>query len=210
MNYANESEQFVRYSIRYQLLLAQKVAEICSANIYVFEQNDFFETETTVEMVEGIRTIVKDGHRAILSIVVKQVLKNEDQFLYFADKDVLGKDLMGLFVPKVCRSKDDETTVEEVDETKETTVEEVDETKDEEVDETKETTVEEVDETKDEEVDETKETTVEEVDETKETTVEEVDETKELKPILVANLDDVGFTDISELTDTMVKLEPYI
>ena len=174
MNYANESEQFVRYSIRYQLLLAQKVAEICSANIYVFEQNDFFETETTVEMVEGIRTIVKDGHRAILSIVVKQVLKNEDQFLYFADKDVLGKDLVGLFVPKVCRSKDDETTVEEVDETKETTV------------------------------DETKETTV---DETKETTV---DETKELKPILVANLDDVGFTDISELTDTMVKLEPYI
>lgn len=171
MNYANESEQFVRYSIRYQLLLAQKVAEICSANIYVFEQNDFFETETTVEMVEGIRTIVKDGHRAILSIVVKQVLKNEDQFLYFADKDVLGKDLMGLFVPKVCRSKD------EVDETKETTVEEVDETK---------------------------ETTVEEVDETKET-IE-----KELKPILVANLDDVGFTDISELTDTMVKLEPYI
>jgi galactose-1-phosphate uridylyltransferase len=166
MNYANESEQFVRYSIRYQLLLAQKVAEICSANIYVFEQNDFFETETTVEMVEGIRTIVKDGHRAILSIVVKQVLKNEDQFLYFADKDVLGKDLMGLFVPKVCRSKD--------------------------------------------EVDETKETTVEEVDETKETTVEEVDEMKELKPILVANLDDVGFTDISELTDTMVKLEPYI
>ena len=196
MNYANESEQFVRYSIRYQLLLAQKVAEICSANIYVFEQNDFFETETTVEMVEGIRTIVKDGHRAILSIIVKQVLKNEDQFLYFADKDVLGKDLMGLFVPKVCRSKDE---VEEVDETKETTVEEVDETKDEEVDETKETTVEEVDETKDEEV-----------DETKETTVEEVDETKELKPILVANLDDVGFTDISELTDTMVKLEPYI
>lgn len=160
MNYANESEQFVRYSIRYQLLLAQKVAEICSANIYVFEQNDFFETETTVEMVEGIRTIVKDGHRAILSIVVKQVLKNEDQFLYFADKDVLGKDLMGLFVPKVCRSKD--------------------------------------------EVDETKETTVEEVDETKET-IE-----KELKPILVTNLDDVGFTDISELTDTMVKLEPYI
>ena len=160
MNYANESEQFVRYSIRYQLLLAQKVAEICSANIYVFEQNDFFETETTVEMVEGIRTIVKDGHRAILSIVVKQVLKNEDQFLYFADKDVLGKDLIGLFVPKVCRSKD--------------------------------------------EVDETKETTVEEVDETKET-IE-----KELKPILVANLNDVGFTDISELTDTMVKLEPYI
>jgi len=162
MNYANESEQFVRYSIRYQLLLAQKVAEICSANIYVFEQNDFFETETTVEMVEGIRTIVKDGHRAILSIVVKQVLKNEDQFLYFADKDVLGKDLMGLFVPKVCRSKDE---VEEVDETKETTVEEVDETKE---------------------------------------TIE-----KE-QPILVANLDDVGFTDISELTDTMVKLEPYI
>ena len=147
MNYANESEQFVRYSIRYQLLLAQKVAEICSTNIYVFEQNDFFETETTVEMVEGIRTIVKDGHRAILSIVVKQVLKNEDQFLYFADKDVLEKDLMGLFVPKVCRSKDDETKE----------------------------------------------------------TVEE-----ELKPILVANLDDVGFTDISELTDTMVKLEPYI
>ena len=140
MNYANESEQFVRYSIRYQLLLAQKVAEICSTNIYVFEQNDFFETETTVEMVEGIRTIVKDGHRAILSIVVKQVLKNEDQFLYFADKDVLEKDLMGLFVPK----------------------------------------------------------------ETKETVEEE------LKPILVANLDDVGFTDISELTDTMVKLEPYI
>ena len=162
MNYANESEQFVRYSIRYQLLLAQKVAEICSANIYVFEQNDFFETETKVEMVEGIRTIVKDGHRAILSIVVKQVLKNEDQFLYFADKDVLGKDLMGLFVPKVCRSKDE---VEEVDETKETTVEEVDETKE---------------------------------------TIE-----KE-QPILVANLDDVGFTDISELTDTMVKLEPYI
>jgi len=175
MNYANESEQFVRYSIRYQLLLAQKVAEMCSTNIYVFEQNDFFETETTVEMVEGIRTIVKDGHRAILSIVVKQVLKNEDQFLYFADKDVLGKDLMGLFVPKVCRSKD------EVDQTKETI----------------------------EEVDETKKTTVEEVDETKETIEKETIE-KELKPILVANLDDVGFTDISELTDTMVKLEPYI
>src|SRR5574343_248182 len=162
MNYANESEQFVRYSIRYQLLLAQKVGEICSANIYVFEQNDFFETETTVEMVEGIRTIVKDGHRAILSIVVKQVLKNEDQFLYFADKDVLGKDLLGLFVPKACRSKDE---VEEDDETKETTVEKVDETKE---------------------------------------TIE-----KE-QPILVVNLDDVGFTDISELTDTRVKLEPYI
>lgn len=96
-----EIENFVRYSIRYQLLLAQRVASICNMKIHVFDSDGFFEPsqDLKVEIIDGVSTVYKQGHRAVLSVAVKESFgSNEDLFLQFVDENVAQKDDIGLYV----------------------------------------------------------------------------------------------------------------
>ena len=96
-----ETENFVRFSIRYQLLLAQRVASICNMKIHVFDSNGFFEPsqDLKVEIIDGVSTVYKQGHRAVLSVAVKESFgSNEDLFLQFVDENVAQKDDIGLYV----------------------------------------------------------------------------------------------------------------
>ena len=100
----SELEQFVRYSVRYQILLARHVANICNANIYIFDGNGFFDhkSETIVELIDGVRTVSKEGYRAVLSVAVKESFgADQELFLKFVDENVAQKDPIGLFVSPV-------------------------------------------------------------------------------------------------------------
>ncbi|ADO00392.1 hypothetical protein WIV_gp049 [Wiseana iridescent virus] len=96
-----EIENFVTYSLRYQLLLAQHVASICNCIIYIFDKNGFFDNpeDTKVEVIDGVRTVSKEGLRAVLSVAVKESFgSNEDLFLKFIDHGVTQKNDIGLYV----------------------------------------------------------------------------------------------------------------
>jgi hypothetical protein len=96
-----EIENFVTYSLRYQLLLAQHVAGICNTKVYVFDNNDFFGNpeEIKVEVIDNVRTVSKNGKRAVLSLAVKESFgANEQLFLTFVDDNVVEKDNIGLYV----------------------------------------------------------------------------------------------------------------
>jgi len=97
-------ENFVTYSLRYQLLLAQHVAGICNKPVYVFDKNGFFDLpeDTNVELVDSVRTVSKDGLRAVLSVAVKESFgTNEELFIKYLDKNVVGSDDIGLYVVPV-------------------------------------------------------------------------------------------------------------
>jgi hypothetical protein len=49
-------ENFVTYSLRYQLLLAQHVADICNKPVYVFDKNGFFDLpeDTKIEIIDSV------------------------------------------------------------------------------------------------------------------------------------------------------------
>jgi hypothetical protein len=96
-----EIENFVTYSLRYQLLLAQRVAGICNMKVYVFDSRDFFDSpdDTKVEVIDNVRTVSKEGKRAVLSVAVKESFgANEELFLKFVDDNVVQKDDIGLYV----------------------------------------------------------------------------------------------------------------
>ncbi|CCV01784.1 hypothetical protein IIV22A_113R [Invertebrate iridescent virus 22] len=98
-----EIENFVTYSLRYQLLLAQHIASICNTKIYVFDKNGYFDSkdDTKVEVIDGVRTVSKNSLRAVLSVAVKESFgSNEDLFLQYVDKGVVQKDDTGLYVVK--------------------------------------------------------------------------------------------------------------
>ncbi|CCV02309.1 hypothetical protein IIV30_114R [Invertebrate iridescent virus 30] len=98
-----EIENFVTYSLRYQLLLAQHIASICNTKIYVFDKNGYFDSkdDTKVEIIDGVRTVSKNSLRAVLSVAVKESFgSNEDLFLQYVDKGVVQKDDTGLYVVK--------------------------------------------------------------------------------------------------------------
>lgn len=96
-----EIENFVTYSLRYQLLLAQHVAGICNMKVYVFDRHNFFDSpdDTKVEVIDNVRTVSKEGKRAVLSVAVKESFgANEELFLKFVDDNVVQKDDIGLYV----------------------------------------------------------------------------------------------------------------
>ena len=96
-----EIENFVRYSIRYQLLLAQRVASICNMKIYIFDSNGFFEPsqDLKIEIIDGVSTVFKQGQRAVLSVAVKESFcSDQELFLQFVDENVAQKDEIGLYV----------------------------------------------------------------------------------------------------------------
>lgn len=98
---AQEIENFVTYSLRYQLLLAQHVAGICNMKVYVFDRHNFFDSpdDTKVEVIDNVRTVSKEGKRAVLSVAVKESFgANEELFLKFVDDNVVQKDDIGLYV----------------------------------------------------------------------------------------------------------------
>lgn len=116
-----EIENFVTYSLRYQLLLAQHVASICNCIIYIFDKNGYFDSpdDTKVEVIDGVRTVSKEGLRAVLSVAVKESFgSNEDLFLKFIDDGVAQKNDIGLYVvapPKQLSQKKSEEVGEEED-----------------------------------------------------------------------------------------------
>jgi hypothetical protein len=94
-------KKFVLYSIRYQILLAQHVAGICNSKIYIFDQTGFFEQpeDTKVEVIDNIRTVSKEGQRAVLSVAVSESFGTDEAlFLQFVDEGVTQKDDIGLYV----------------------------------------------------------------------------------------------------------------
>ena len=96
-----ELEKFVQYSIRYQILLAQHVANICNMNVHIFDKNGYFdhESEVKIELIDGVRTVSKEGYRAVLSVAVKESFgSNEKLFLKFVDENVAQRDHIGLYV----------------------------------------------------------------------------------------------------------------
>jgi hypothetical protein len=94
-----EIEKFVRYSIRYQIVLAQHVANICNMNVYIFDCSDHFRSDNKVEMIDGVRTVFKNGKRAVLSIAVQESFAdNYELFAKYIDQDVAQKDDVGLYV----------------------------------------------------------------------------------------------------------------
>jgi hypothetical protein len=112
-------ENFVTYSLRYQLLLAQHVAGICNKPVYVFDKNGFFDLpeDTNVEIIDSVRTVFKDGLRAVLSVAVKESFgTNEELFIKYLDKNVVGNDDIGLYVvpvvPKEVHQKNEEVSGE--------------------------------------------------------------------------------------------------
>jgi hypothetical protein len=93
---------FVLYSIRYQILLAQHVAAICKSKVYIFDPNGFFKQpeDTKVEVVGDlqVRTVLKEGRRAVLSIAVNESFSSDEAlFLEFVD-GMTQKDDIGLYV----------------------------------------------------------------------------------------------------------------
>ena len=99
MDYTTAIENFVRYSVRYQVLLAQRVANICNTKVYIFDINGFFDHPEDVEAIDGVRTISKQGNRAVLSVAVKESFQsNKELFLKFVDENVALTDKLGLYV----------------------------------------------------------------------------------------------------------------
>lgn len=95
----DEIKNFVVYSIRYQILLAKHVADKCSSKVYVFDSSGFFDPIGDTELVDGIRTVIKNNKRGVLSVAVKEAFRfNEKLFLQFVDENILEKDDVGLFV----------------------------------------------------------------------------------------------------------------
>jgi hypothetical protein len=112
-------ENFVTYSLRYQLLLAQHVAGICNKPVYVFDKNGFFDLpeDTKIEIIDSVRTVSKDGLRAVLSVAVKESFgTNEELFIKYLDKNVVGDDDIGLYVvpvvPQEVHQKNEEVSGE--------------------------------------------------------------------------------------------------
>lgn len=120
-----EIKNFVTYSLRYQILLARHVSNICNTKIYVFDSNGFFDhpNDTKSEIIDGVRTVVKDGKRAVLSIAVKESFEsNEQLFLQFVDENVVEKDDIGLYVviaPQEEQSQKSSVDAEQSQKTKE-------------------------------------------------------------------------------------------
>lgn len=109
-----ELEKFVRYSIRYQIFLAQHVSKHCGTKVYIFDSDGFFDTETTEEIVGGTRTLLKDGLRAVLSMAVKDSFGTaEALFLKFVDESVYETDDVGVYVTYK-PSEEESTTTEEL------------------------------------------------------------------------------------------------
>lgn len=101
MDYTTAIENFVRYSVRYQVRLAQHVANICNTKVYIFDINGFFDhsEDTKVEVIDDVRTISKQGNRAVLSVAVKESFQsNKELFLKFVDENVALTDKLGLYV----------------------------------------------------------------------------------------------------------------
>ena len=95
-------EDFLRYNIRHQILLAQHVANIHKSKIYIFDTIEFFKNEVTVELTNGIKTLCKDGDKAVLNVAISEAFKtNEDLFLQYVDPDILQKDNIGLYLSPV-------------------------------------------------------------------------------------------------------------
>jgi hypothetical protein len=124
-------ENFVTYSLRYQLLLSQHVAGICNKPVYVFDKNGFFDLpeDTNVEIIDSVRTVFKDGLRAVLSVAVKESFgTNEELFIKYLDKNVVGNDDIGLYVvpvvPKEVHQKEHESNEKSI-EKKETDLKEI-------------------------------------------------------------------------------------
>ena len=97
----SEIENFVRYSLRYQILLAKHVSKLCNLKkVYVFDSVHYFENgELKIETIDGIKTVLKDGNRGVINLAIKESMgTNEDLFLEFLDKNVVEKDEIGLYV----------------------------------------------------------------------------------------------------------------
>ena len=126
-----EVENFVRYSIRYQLLLARQVAHACDSRIYVFDTSGYFKPleDVTIEAVENVRTVSKHGHRAVLSVAVQEAFgSNDNLFLKFTDEGAVHEDDIGLYVvaPKIVEivaDKEEVAADKEVKDIKESEVE---------------------------------------------------------------------------------------
>jgi hypothetical protein len=110
-----ELENFVRFSVRYQLLLARHVADICNMKVYIFDGTGYFKSdESRAEVIDGINTLFKCGNRAVLSVAVQESFgSNEDLFLEYVDDSITKKDDIGLYV-----EKNENPCVEEVKEEK--------------------------------------------------------------------------------------------
>jgi hypothetical protein len=125
---SQEIKNFTIYSLRYQILLAQRVANICNEKVYIFDSTGFFDNDTEtvtidVSVGDSIRTLFKKDHRAVLNVAVKEAFStNEKLFLQFVDQNVLEKDNIGLYVvgqncrrDDLSRSESDETESDETE-----------------------------------------------------------------------------------------------
>jgi hypothetical protein len=92
-------ENFLKYNIRHHILLAQYVANTHKSKVYIFDTVEFFKNEVTVELTGGIKTLSKDGDKAVLNIAINEAFKtNENLFLQYVDPDILQKDNIGLYL----------------------------------------------------------------------------------------------------------------
>jgi hypothetical protein len=92
-------EDFLRYNIRHHILLAQHVANTHKSKVYIFDTSEFFKNDVTLELTCGIKTLFKDGDKAVLNIAVDEAFKtNENLFLQYVDPNILQKDNIGLYL----------------------------------------------------------------------------------------------------------------
>jgi hypothetical protein len=95
-------ENFLKYNIRHHILLAQYVANTHKSKVYIFDTVEFFKNDVTVELTGGIKTLSKDGDKAVLNIAINEAFKtNENLFLQYVDPDILQKDNIGLYLSPV-------------------------------------------------------------------------------------------------------------
>jgi hypothetical protein len=110
MNY-KEIESFVKYSIKYQIDLAQHIAELFNTNIYVFDNHDFFvcHNDTKTEVIDGVRTVFRNNRRAVLSKAARQAFgTNVELFLRFVENNnIIREDNIGIYVINPKAEKED-------------------------------------------------------------------------------------------------------
>lgn len=108
-------EDFLRYNIRHHILLAQYVSNVHKTKIYIFDKLNFFnDNNVNTELTNGIKTICKDGDKAVLNIAINEAFNNnQDFFLKYVDPGLVEKDHIGLFISPLIKEIEDDTTLEE-------------------------------------------------------------------------------------------------
>lgn len=76
------AKEFTRESIEIQKSLATKVASHVKTDVYIFDDTGYF-VNASIEMLNTVRHLKKDGRFTVLSATAQKVMKNNNEYLQF-------------------------------------------------------------------------------------------------------------------------------